>query len=157
MVVVHTFNLSTWKAELYGSLWVWGQPGLQELVPVQVPKLHIEILSRKQTNKQKQKQKTKTKNKKKKEKALFLASLPIHLGGVCICHTVIVDSTFLNNVGDHLLQTSVKAKSHCSAPDWGWWGILHHRKTASGVSYFVEHRWHLLDYLASLVQVWNVW
>jgi hypothetical protein len=25
----HTFDPSTWEAETGGSLWVWGQPGLQ--------------------------------------------------------------------------------------------------------------------------------
>ena len=28
-VVLHTFNPSTWEAETGGSLWDWGQPGLQ--------------------------------------------------------------------------------------------------------------------------------
>ena len=28
-VVVHTFNPSTWEAEVGRSLWVWDQPGLQ--------------------------------------------------------------------------------------------------------------------------------
>ena len=32
-LVAHAFNPSTWEAEAGGSLWVWGQPGLQELVP----------------------------------------------------------------------------------------------------------------------------
>jgi hypothetical protein len=27
--MAHTFNPSTWEAEAGGSLWVWGQPGLQ--------------------------------------------------------------------------------------------------------------------------------
>ena len=27
--MVHIFNPSTWEAETGGSLWVWGQPGLQ--------------------------------------------------------------------------------------------------------------------------------
>lgn len=26
-VMVHTFNLSTWEAKPYGSLWLPGQPG----------------------------------------------------------------------------------------------------------------------------------
>ena len=34
-VVAHAFNPSTGEAETGGSLWVWGQPGLQELVPAQ--------------------------------------------------------------------------------------------------------------------------
>ena len=38
-MVPHTFNPSTQEAEAGGSLWVWGQPGLQELVLGQAPKL----------------------------------------------------------------------------------------------------------------------
>ena len=44
LAVVHTFNPSTWEAEAGASLWVWGQPGLQELVPGQ-PGLDIETRS----------------------------------------------------------------------------------------------------------------
>ena len=46
-VVAHSFNLSTREAEAGGSLWVWGQPGLQELVPGQLGLLNRETLSRK--------------------------------------------------------------------------------------------------------------
>ena len=37
-MVAHAFNPSTREAEAGGSLWVWGQPGLQELVPGQESK-----------------------------------------------------------------------------------------------------------------------
>ena len=37
-MVVHAFNPHTQEAEAGGSLWVWGQPVLQELVPEQEPK-----------------------------------------------------------------------------------------------------------------------
>ena len=46
-VVAHAFNPSTWEAEADGSLWVRGQPGLQELIPGLAPKQHRETLSQK--------------------------------------------------------------------------------------------------------------
>ena len=52
-VVSRAFNPSTWEAEAGESLWVWGQPCLQELVPEQLGLLHRETLSQK-TNKQKE-------------------------------------------------------------------------------------------------------
>ena len=43
-------NPSIWEAEAGGSLWVQGQPGLQELVPGQAPKLHRETLLKNNNN-----------------------------------------------------------------------------------------------------------
>ena len=58
LVVVHTFNPSTQDAEAGGSLWVWGQPALQELTPGQAPKLQrnpvLKNQPTNQTNKTKQ-------------------------------------------------------------------------------------------------------
>jgi hypothetical protein len=50
-VVAYTVNSSTWEAEASGSLWVWGQPGTEQ-VPGQ-PGLHRETLSQKSKTKQK--------------------------------------------------------------------------------------------------------
>ena len=44
---LHAFNPSTWEAETGGSLGVQGQPGLQELVPGQAPKLQRSPVSKK--------------------------------------------------------------------------------------------------------------
>ena len=59
MVVAHAFNPSTQKAETGESLWVQDQPGLQELVSGQTPKLHRETLFQNKINKIKQKTKIK--------------------------------------------------------------------------------------------------
>ena len=47
---VHAFNPSTQEAEAGESLWVWGQPGLPELVPGQAPKLQRNPVSIHQKN-----------------------------------------------------------------------------------------------------------
>ena len=47
-VVVHTFNPSTQEAEACGSLWIRGQPGLQEIVSEQAPKLQSNPVSKNQ-------------------------------------------------------------------------------------------------------------
>ena len=60
--VARTFNPTTREGEAGGSLWVLGQPGLQELVPGQVPKLQRNPVSK---NKTKQKQKETNKQTKK--------------------------------------------------------------------------------------------
>ena len=41
-MAAHSFNPNTQETEAGKSLWVQGQPGLQELVPVQAQKLHKE-------------------------------------------------------------------------------------------------------------------
>ena len=46
VVVAYAFNPNTWEAEAGGSLWVLGQPGLQELVPGQAPKLQRNPVSK---------------------------------------------------------------------------------------------------------------
>ena len=50
-MVVHAFNPSTQEAEAGGSLLLQGQPGLQELVPEQAPKLQRNPVSKNQNNK----------------------------------------------------------------------------------------------------------
>ena len=52
-----SFNPSTWEAEAGGSLWVRGQPGLQELAPAQAPKLQRNPVSKNQKKKKKKKEK----------------------------------------------------------------------------------------------------
>ena len=64
-VVAHAFNPSTREAEAGGSLWVRGQPGLQELVPGQAPKI---------TEKPCLKKKKKKKKKKSEAFSFFLYS-----------------------------------------------------------------------------------
>ena len=44
--MAHTFNPSTQEAEAGGSLWVRGQPGLQDLVPEHAPKLQRNPVSK---------------------------------------------------------------------------------------------------------------
>ena len=53
-VVAHAFNPSTQEAETSGFLWVWSQPGLQDLVPGQLGLLYRETLY--QTNKKTKKE-----------------------------------------------------------------------------------------------------
>ena len=50
-VVAHSFNTSTQEAEAGGSLCVRGQPGLQEVVPGQNPKLQRNPVSKTKQNK----------------------------------------------------------------------------------------------------------
>ena len=57
-VVAHAFNPSTWEAKASRSLWVQGQPGLQQLVPGQAPKLQRNPVLKK--TKQNKKIKTKS-------------------------------------------------------------------------------------------------
>ena len=52
-MVVHTFNPSAREAEAGGSLWVWGQPGLQELVLGWVLKPQKNPVSKNQEKKEK--------------------------------------------------------------------------------------------------------
>ena len=54
-MVAHTFNPSTREAVAGGSLWVWGQSGLQELVPGQDPKLQRNPVLKNQKEKKKSK------------------------------------------------------------------------------------------------------
>ena len=52
-MVAGAFNPSTWEAEAGGCLGVRGQPGLQELIPGQAPKLQRNPVSKNQTKKKK--------------------------------------------------------------------------------------------------------
>ena len=50
-MVAGAFNPSTWEAEAGGCLGVRGQPGLQELIPGQAPKLQRNPVMKKKKNK----------------------------------------------------------------------------------------------------------
>ena len=60
-MVVHAFNPSTWEVEAGGPLWVWAQPGLQDLVPGQAPKLQRKSIFKKKIKNQNINQKTPSK------------------------------------------------------------------------------------------------
>jgi hypothetical protein len=52
VIVVHTFNLRTWEAEVGGSLWLLGQPGLQSVTEQSgyTEKPYLNKQTNKQTN-----------------------------------------------------------------------------------------------------------
>ena len=66
-MVAHAFNPSTEEAEAGGSLWVRGQPDLQELVRGQEPKT-TENPCLEKSKKEKKKKKEKEKKKRKERK-----------------------------------------------------------------------------------------
>ena len=66
-LVAQAFNPSNLEAVVGESLWVWGQPGLQELVSGQAPTLQRIPVLEKKHNKNKQT------NKKKKHRHLVMA------------------------------------------------------------------------------------
>ena len=77
-VVAHAFNSSTREAEPGGSLWVRDQPGLQELVPGQVPKLHRNPVSKKEKKTHNQHKFVFPTLKKKKKSASEVSKTFIH-------------------------------------------------------------------------------
>ena len=82
-MVAHTFNPSTWEAETGRSLWVRSQPGLQELIPGQAPKLlrnPVSKIPKKQTKNNKQTNKTPNKNPNKTKKAYHREQGSEHVG-----------------------------------------------------------------------------
>ena len=115
VVTAHTFSRSSWEAEVGGSLWVWGQPGLQSKFQVYRVRLCFK------TDRQTDRQTTECELLPQSRMQAFLGTLSSWFGGT-------VQSSF--GFSSALVGCSSLFDSNCQTVRWGaqemaqWLGVL---------------------------------